>query len=82
MAVEAVLFESTTETSAKCYTLSLNAAVVFRNLLPLTVVCESQVVVRKDVLNIQSHNIQRWQHMAVLYIIIVTFNTLRLLLGV
>jgi len=43
MAMEAVLFESTTETSAKCYTLSLSPAVVFRNLLPFTVDCKSQV---------------------------------------
>jgi len=46
MAVEAVLFESTTETSAKCYTLSLSPAVVFRNLLPLTVVCQCKVISR------------------------------------
>jgi len=44
MAVDDVLFESTTETSAKCYTLSLSPAVVFRNLLPLTVVCHCKVV--------------------------------------
>lgn len=39
MSVEDALFESTTETSAKCYTLLLSPAVVFRNLLPLTVNC-------------------------------------------
>jgi len=43
MTMEAMLFESTSETSASCYMLSLSPAVVFRNLLPLTVVCQCKV---------------------------------------
>lgn len=40
---ENILFEATSEMTAKSYTVTLNPTVVFKNLLPLPVTCQIEV---------------------------------------